>query len=153
MILSRIIEHVKAQNWTAIAIDFVIVVAGVFLGTQASEWNAARGLRASQASHLAQLRDEIVTNLRLLEPHEAYTREIVDAGRRALAFLKNDEPCAEQCADLIVDFFHASQLWGTPYPRARFDENVCGSAFRRTRRRAPGSNFFISIWPGGARSI
>ena len=29
MILRRITEHVKAQNWFAVAIDFVIVVVGV----------------------------------------------------------------------------------------------------------------------------
>jgi len=30
MILRRVIDHVKAQNWTAIGIDFVIVVVGVY---------------------------------------------------------------------------------------------------------------------------
>ena len=29
MLLRRITEHVKAQNWTAVALDFVIVVVGV----------------------------------------------------------------------------------------------------------------------------
>jgi hypothetical protein len=42
MILSRVIEHVRAQNWTAILLDFVIVVTGVFIGIQVSNWNAAR---------------------------------------------------------------------------------------------------------------
>lgn len=30
MLLRRVIEHVKAQNWTAVTLDFVIVVAGVY---------------------------------------------------------------------------------------------------------------------------
>jgi hypothetical protein len=34
MILRRITEHVKAQNWTAIWIQFVLLVSGVFLGIQ-----------------------------------------------------------------------------------------------------------------------
>jgi len=42
MILRRVIEHVKAQNWTAVALDFVIVVMGVFMGIQVSNWNEAR---------------------------------------------------------------------------------------------------------------
>lgn len=41
MLLRRVIEHTKAQNWTAIAIDFVIVVVGVFIGVQVSNWNDA----------------------------------------------------------------------------------------------------------------
>jgi hypothetical protein len=42
MLLRRIIEHVKVQNWTAIVIDFVIVVVGVFIGIQVSNWNEGR---------------------------------------------------------------------------------------------------------------
>lgn len=36
MILRRVIEYVKTQHWTAIVIDFVIVVAGVFIGIPAA---------------------------------------------------------------------------------------------------------------------
>lgn len=32
MLLRRVIEHVRAQNWTAVGLDFVIVVVGVFIG-------------------------------------------------------------------------------------------------------------------------
>ena len=42
MILRRIAEHFRKQEWTAIAIDFVIVVVGVFLATQVTNWNDAR---------------------------------------------------------------------------------------------------------------
>ena len=42
MLLRRVIEHVKAQNWTAVALDFFIVVLGVFIGIQVSNWNGAR---------------------------------------------------------------------------------------------------------------
>lgn len=42
MILRRIIEHVKAQNWTAIVLDFLIVVSGVFIGLQVNNLNEAR---------------------------------------------------------------------------------------------------------------
>lgn len=42
MILRRVIRHFRNQEWTAIAIDFVIVVVGVFVGIQVSNWNAER---------------------------------------------------------------------------------------------------------------
>lgn len=58
MLLRRVTEHLKTQHWTAVAIDFVIVVVGVFLGIQVSNWNGARqeNRRAHQA--LLDLRDE-----------------------------------------------------------------------------------------------
>lgn len=46
MILTRVIEHVKKQHWTAVFLDFVIVVLGVFIGLQMQDWNSARGLSA-----------------------------------------------------------------------------------------------------------
>ena len=59
MILSRVIQHVRDQNWTAIAIDFVIVVAGVFVGLQVNTWNEAR----VEATRRQQSIDALVTNL------------------------------------------------------------------------------------------
>lgn len=42
MILRRLVENLNQQNWTAIAIEFVLLVLGVFLGIQVSNWNAER---------------------------------------------------------------------------------------------------------------
>jgi hypothetical protein len=37
--LLRVAEHIRTQNWTAIAIDFAIVVIGVFVGIQVkTDW-------------------------------------------------------------------------------------------------------------------
>jgi hypothetical protein len=48
MILRRITEHVKAQNWTAIWIQFVLLVSGLFLGIQVANWNDVRWLACSR---------------------------------------------------------------------------------------------------------
>ncbi len=42
MLMRRIREHVTAHDWFAVGIDLIIVVLGVFLGTQVSNWNAER---------------------------------------------------------------------------------------------------------------
>jgi len=42
VILRRVVQHVKDQNWFAVGIDFVIVVVGVFIGIQVSNWNSMR---------------------------------------------------------------------------------------------------------------
>ncbi|HOP22670.1 MAG TPA: hypothetical protein PK055_10115 [Gammaproteobacteria bacterium] len=39
MLLRRITQHIKNQNWFAVFLDFVIVVAGVFIGIQVANWN------------------------------------------------------------------------------------------------------------------
>ncbi len=59
MLLRRITEHVKAQNWTAVALDFVIVVVGVFIGLQVSNWNLVLSDRETEAQYLARLQHEL----------------------------------------------------------------------------------------------
>ncbi len=123
MILRRIIAHFRKQEWTAIGIDFVIVVIGVFVGIQLGNWNEARAMRAQESAYLAQLRDEIVENDRMLEHLATYTDRSVEGGRNALAWLESDEPCGSRCDALLIDFFHASQLWGTGFQTGKYAEN------------------------------
>ena len=42
MLLRRITQHVKDQNWFAVALDFFIVVAGILIAFQITNWNEAR---------------------------------------------------------------------------------------------------------------
>ena len=65
MLLRRVIEHLRDQNWTAVGIDFVIVVIGVFVGIQVANWNEAladeRLGRAYAARLLADLEKDRAT--------------------------------------------------------------------------------------------
>ena len=58
MLLRRVTEHLKAQNWTAVALDFVIVVMGVFIGIQVSNWNDGLADRAREAQAIEGLRED-----------------------------------------------------------------------------------------------
>ncbi len=59
MILRRIAEHVKAQNWFAVGLDFLIVVLGVFIGLQVQQWTVERERRASEQGYLSRLHGDI----------------------------------------------------------------------------------------------
>jgi len=67
MILRRITQHVQDQNWTAIGIDFVIVVVGVFIGLQVSNWNAARTDQARIATLLQDTTRDLRADIAELE--------------------------------------------------------------------------------------
>jgi hypothetical protein len=51
MILRRLVAHLKDQNWTAIVIEFVLLVGGVFLGIEVSNWNQEREQRNKACIH------------------------------------------------------------------------------------------------------
>lgn len=62
MLLRRVIEHVKVQNWTAVGLDFVIVVFGVFIGIQVSNWNDFQRERGDERLILMELRQSLTTD-------------------------------------------------------------------------------------------
>ncbi|GJL91342.1 hypothetical protein [Hyphococcus sp.] len=63
MILRRITEHVKAQNWFAVALDFLIVVVGVFVGLQVSNWNENLAEKDLEKRYATYLHEEINGNI------------------------------------------------------------------------------------------
>jgi len=67
MILRRVIEHVKAHNWFAVGIDFLIVVVGVFIGIQVSNLNAALVEAAKADSYLQRLHQDVSDDIVMLE--------------------------------------------------------------------------------------
>jgi len=66
MILRRVIQHVKMQEWTAIWIDLVIVVVGVFIGIQVSNWNAARADDIRAQTYLVQINENLNSDLKAI---------------------------------------------------------------------------------------
>jgi len=84
MLLRRVIEHVKHQNWTAVALDFVIVVMGVFIGIQVSNWNAARAESAREQQALAAILDDLRADKRTLKSSLAATQTNIDASNYVL---------------------------------------------------------------------
>ena len=85
MILRRIAQHVREQNWTAVAIDFVIVVVGVFLGLQLGNWNTARAEDARERLLLRELRTELAESVRQLEIKQRAFHQIGRSGEEAVA--------------------------------------------------------------------
>jgi len=85
MLLRRITEHVKAQNWTAVALDFVIVVVGVFIGIQVSNWNAQRADARLESEILANIVADLKSDETELSDGIRMAQINVEAGNYALA--------------------------------------------------------------------
>ncbi len=68
MILRRLSQSLKEQNWTAIVIEFILLVVGVFLGIQVANWNEAQQDHKREAEFIARLdRDFQKIDMRLAD--------------------------------------------------------------------------------------
>jgi hypothetical protein len=122
MILRRLTQSLKEQNWTAIVIEFVLLVAGVFLGIQVSNWNAEREARQKSALFTARLVADLKVEAWGYEYLIAYNRDVRANARRALDALTGDAPLSDE--QLVIAAYRASQYESQDRRRATYDELV-----------------------------
>ncbi|MGJ8663403.1 MAG: DUF6090 family protein [Marinicella sp.] len=84
MLLRRITQHVRNQNWFAVFIDFVIVVVGVFIGIQVANWNDARAEAVREQEVLVAILDDLKTDLEVLESSKAMAKMNIGASNYLL---------------------------------------------------------------------
>ncbi|MFH1598703.1 MAG: DUF6090 family protein [Pseudomonadota bacterium] len=126
MLLRRVTEHVKAQNWFAVGIDFVIVVVGVFIGIQVSNWNEDREMQRKAAVFTERLTDDLRKEAWGYESVVAYSRQTNASQRRVLQALAGDIELSEE--QFLIDAYRATQFRENNRYRATFDELVSTGA-------------------------
>ncbi|MDB5719626.1 MAG: hypothetical protein JWP15_244 [Alphaproteobacteria bacterium] len=107
MIFKRAVAKLKAQDWMAIGIEIVIVVIGVFIGTQVSNWNNARIERGKTEQLARDLQPELrnqAENYRQLIDYYSVTRRYGDT---AFAGWRNDPQVSDR--DFVIAAYQASQ--------------------------------------------
>ncbi len=122
MILRRLAQSLKEQNWTTIVIEFVLLVAGVFLGIQVANWNEQRQFRAQERELLGRLRLEIRQNVASAQEKARFFDTVYESADRTYVFLGNEAPCASDCWQRVVDVFYASQWRDLRPTRDTIDE-------------------------------
>jgi len=65
MIPRRLYEHVRNHNWFAVLIDFIVVVVGVFVGVQVSNWNESVKDRSRTERVIETLRESLSDSVRV----------------------------------------------------------------------------------------
>ncbi|GJL91345.1 hypothetical protein [Hyphococcus sp.] len=110
MILRRITEHVKAQNWFAVGLDFLIVVIGVFVGLQVNNWNEARAENNRATNYRESLASDLQNDIGRMTNAIALKNQVIEFGRTALNAARNKQ--TDDPWPVIYAFFQASQAGG-----------------------------------------
>lgn len=122
MLLRRVTEHVKCQNWFAVAIDFGIVVFGVFIGIQVANWNAEQLDRKTSQRLLLRLEQDFSNQRGYLDSLHAKIHDSMLALDAQLSALEAGEPLATELAKKGVAQWMYGEL--IPPPPASFDEMI-----------------------------
>ena len=119
MILARLSRAVREQNWFAVAIEFVIVIAGVVIGFQIQGWNQERGERAYERLLIARLGEEFQSIRGPLEETRADMRATMMATGQVIEVLREADPPGDDAAFRetlrLANFIHEVPSLATSY--------------------------------------
>ena len=142
MLLRRVTEHVKNQNWIAVGIDFAIVVIGVFIGLQVANWSETRAQYQRELTYLERLdaEFEIVENrlnqtIATSELARNSLRSLSQAHDQGAGAFSNGD--AKSAVELLVG--SVSAVVPARSPRGVSATRQLETAPRRTRSTTAGS--------------
>jgi len=120
VIFRRFIGSVRRQDWTAVLIELVVVVAGVFIGLRASNWNEQLRSDEKAADFTERLRADLREEAWSYEYEIGYSDEVIANAKRAADGLSGKVPLAD--AALLVAAYRATQYVFNVRRRATYDE-------------------------------
>ena len=121
MILRRITANFRKQDWTAVVVELVVVVLGVFIGLQASNWNAARADASLGRDYVKRLTRDLDGNLASLRAEIAYYSAVLKSVEQTDALLTSADPDPRT---LIVNAYRATEVTYIAPQRAAWDQIV-----------------------------
>jgi len=146
MLIRRISEHLKEQNWFAVWLDVFVVFLGVFIGLQADNWNETRIAKAEAKIYyerlIEDLRAEEITQL----AHIAYYQSTKRHGEAALRALQQHDGLLG--GEFLIDIYQATQIWNYRIQRATYDKILSGSiadAIPDASVRRQLANYYVGL--------
>lgn len=100
MILKRLATALRKQDWTTVLVEFIIVVAGIFVALQVNEWALERDNRRQEHAALERLLTEAESTLDALNQGIERSNRINGIRRTAIQFIDSDQPVPED--DLML---------------------------------------------------
>ncbi len=112
MIIRRLSRNLAEQNWTAVTIDFVVVVLGIFLGLQITAWNQDRLDRQEADYYINFLYEDLLVAIEAadeeIERREQTLADSFGAGQLLLKESWSEEESREFAGKIASTF----ELWG-----------------------------------------
>ena len=120
MIFRRFLQRLGQHRWGAIATELAIVIIGVFIGMQVSNWNEDRATARRAEIFSERLRSDLREEAWGYEMQIGYYGDVAAHGRRTLDALTGRAPLSDE--QLLIAAYRATQYNTNIRRRATYDE-------------------------------
>ena len=124
MVLRRVVEHAKTQNWFAVTLDFLIVVMGVFVGIEVANWNEARQDRQEERRYYSQLLVDLRSDLETFSQTEKLADLYDEAAQLVIDRIGGKAPPQVSPGRMAISIHRAGWVYIPYASRGTYDELV-----------------------------
>lgn len=110
MSLMKLSSRLRAHDWTAALIELLIVIMGILIALQVSNWNQGRLDRARGDSYYLRLHAELAADLRTMDAAKAFWAQVAGFGRAAIAHSETGQRVDGSNWKTVLAYYHGSQL-------------------------------------------
>jgi hypothetical protein len=110
MSLAKLSTRLRAHDWVAAGIELIIVVVGILLALQVSNWNEARRDQARADSYYRRLHESLRTDTQTMEATLAFWRQVAGYGRDAMASAERGTRVDESNWKTVLAWYQAGQM-------------------------------------------
>jgi hypothetical protein len=128
MILRRFTKHVTDQNWFAVGLDVIVVMVGIFLGMQVTEWNQTQKDRVSEHQYIDRIQQDLLATQKDMLGRIHYFNQVKEHALAALNAL--EMPAEELGQKFLFDSFEASQALHRPMGRDTYNELLADGSLK-----------------------
>lgn len=122
MSLRSLALRLRARDWTAVTIEILIVIVGVFIGLQVSNWNETRKENERGTEYLQRLHDELLQDADTLTQISRFWGQVQGYGEAAMAYAEDGTLREGSAWTTLLAYHHASQVWPYRKPDVTFQE-------------------------------
>ncbi|QNL17938.1 hypothetical protein HXX25_00465 [Hyphobacterium sp. CCMP332] len=124
MILARLTQAIRTQNWFAVALEFVIVIAGVVIGFQVTAWNAERGERELELRYLERLTESVAADADEFADAANLAAQRGGQARQILAALDDPSQASTHPDAFLLGIVTAAYTYTPNVDRIAYDEMI-----------------------------
>lgn len=153
---ARLLQRLREHDWTAAAIELVIVIVGILIALEVSNWNEDRLDRERAAHFLARIHADLQIDRRNIDTTLAFWTKVSDYGRTAIADGEHGTPSGPSAWETVLAYYQAGQTM--PYvPNDSTFEEMRSSGdlglIADERLRAELADFYRQTAPGSLGKV
>lgn len=111
MALRKLAQRLREHDWLTVLIELVVVMVGVYIGLQASNWNHDRQQDSRGAEYLQRFNDDLTAEIVLLRQTRAFNEKVTAYGVGAVHYAEQGRLVDGSAWKTLLSYYQASQIW------------------------------------------